>query len=291
MPIPMEMYLSIIRHLLTLAGGIMATKGYINGAMLDTVVSSVIAVGATTWGAIQKIEQARHLALASASTTAAERPAASAQPVSPPSSSLKVVVAFLALSIGYALAVAGGSALAHAEGIDWKGKQYTPPTSSDVYSLPKFSSPVVYMSLIGVYSRAGVEFEDEHEKFEQDEVLSFHEAQWRLGLGIGYLVRSEKWAAGADFDATRRVSGGTAFDNELDNWNFSARVRGGYFITPNVLPYLTVGYAHAWTQDTLVYGLGVETFLTERTSVRVEALKYEFDNSLLDLRVSFNFKF
>lgn len=281
---PTEMYLSIIRHLLTLAGGILATKGYISGGMVETIASSVIAVGATAWGAIQKIEQAREIAKLTPSTAAKPRAASEvAMPATAPI--IKAVIALLALAFGYTLAVAP----ARAEGIQWKGKPYTPPAAES--PLVGFSSPVLYMSFIGVHSRVGsTELNDDEEKFVQDFSGSI-DNQWRLGLGFGYLVRNEKWAAGFDFDATRRVSGGEAFDNEWDNWNFSARARGGYFITANLMPYITAGYAHAWTQDTLVYGLGLETFLTDRTSIRFEVLKYEVNNDWLDLRVSYNLKF
>ena len=63
--------LGIIRHLLTALGGVLVTKGYVDGAGLDTIVGALVAVAGVAWSVYQKRQAAKALA-----ASAPEQPAA-----------------------------------------------------------------------------------------------------------------------------------------------------------------------------------------------------------------------
>lgn len=46
--------LSVVRHILTFAGGYLVSKGYIDEETLGTLVGAVITVGGVIWGIIEK---------------------------------------------------------------------------------------------------------------------------------------------------------------------------------------------------------------------------------------------
>lgn len=51
---PREMIFSLVRHLLTLAGGILISKGWFDAAVLEQVIGAVIAMASAGWSHIEK---------------------------------------------------------------------------------------------------------------------------------------------------------------------------------------------------------------------------------------------
>lgn len=50
--------LSVVRHILTFAGGILVSKGVIDEGTLTELVGGIITVGGIVWGILQKKNQA-----------------------------------------------------------------------------------------------------------------------------------------------------------------------------------------------------------------------------------------
>lgn len=51
---PREMIFGLLRHLLTLAGGVLVTRGYFDEAMLQTVIGAIIAMVTAGWSVVEK---------------------------------------------------------------------------------------------------------------------------------------------------------------------------------------------------------------------------------------------
>lgn len=263
-----EMLMGVVRHLLGLAAGYLVSKGYMKGEYVDTLVSSIVGLSVVGWSIANKMDVQKKIDYLSPPVSQPSPPLTG--PMSPTSPTatgwFKAVIAIALLGLAAPLALAD-----------------SPPRQSKVWTpqeLPPSVAPLssaVYMSVIGSYASLDEEFSD---------------GQFRAGLGIGYLAKFATLGVGVDFDATRHLNQDDfKFDNELDNWNFSARARVGWFVTPTLMPFASVGWARLFTQDTMSYGLGIESFTSERISLRFEATKYEIDDSLLDLKASINFKF
>lgn len=257
-----EAILGIIRHLLTLAAGYLVHKGIISGDIVDTVVSGLIGMGGIAWSVVQKVEAAKQ-------TT---NPAA--QAASPPAA--KATGWFPVLVVGV-LWTLFSSQPALADGLP---RTYQPSIGQPTVTVPTFGA-AAYFSAIGAYNWTGDIQLDERD---------FSSSQWRLGVGMGLLGKVDKLGLGLDLDAMRQVSG-TTLENEWDNWNITARARAGWFLTNQIMPFVTAGYAHAWGENTFVYGVGLEYFTSDRISFKTELLRYSFDSNINDLRVSVNFKF
>lgn len=255
----MEMLLGTIRTMLAFGAGMMASKGYIKGEHVDLFVNSLIGLGVVGWSVANKVESQKKLEQAEASG-----------PAIPPQSGVPLLIGAAFLTGFLFLAP---SALAD-----------SPPRQSKIWTPQELPASVVppvsstlYMSVIGSYAALQDEFSD---------------GQFRAGLGIGYLAKFSSLGVGVDFDATRQLSDDERrFQDEFDNWNLSARARVGWFVTPTLMPFASVGWARIFTEDTMTYGLGIESFATERVSLRFEATKYEISDDLLDLKLSVNFKF
>lgn len=50
------MLLGLIRHLLTLVGGIMVSKGWLSSDTLDIIIGAILAVAPTIWSTTEKIQ-------------------------------------------------------------------------------------------------------------------------------------------------------------------------------------------------------------------------------------------
>lgn len=282
--------LGIIRHLLTLAAGYLVHKGVISGDIVDTVVSGLIGMGGIAWSIVQKIETAKQLTVAQP-RAATPSPAAQAAstPVSAPSMGSPPMGPSLQPAKpaqGWFTALAAGAlwTLLSIQPVlaDGLPRTYQPPVGQPTVTVPTFGA-AAYFSAIGAYNWTG-------DIFSQIEERDFSSGQWRLGLGVGLLGKVDKLGLGLDLDAMRQVSG-TTFENEWDNWNVTARARAGWFLTNQIMPFVTAGYAHAWGENTFVYGAGLEYFTSDRISFKTELLRYSFDSNINDLRVSVNFKF
>lgn len=265
-----EMLMGVVRHLLGLAAGYLVSKGYMKGEYVDTLVSSLVGLGVVGWSIAnkmdtqKKIDQVVHSPVSPSLGTAPEN-------VTAPTPRSGWFPAILVFALTFFLAP-----VALADGPPARGKIWT-PQELPASIAPAPLSNAVYMSVIGSHLSLDEEFSD---------------GQFRAGLGIGYLAKFATLGVGVDFDATRHLNQDDfKFDNELDNWNLSARARVGWFVTPTLMPFASVGWARLFTQDTMSYGLGIESFTSERISLRFEATKYEIDDSLLDLKASINFKF
>lgn len=60
---------SLFRHLLTVSGGALAAKGFMESGMLDQIVGGAMAIMGTAWGSINKTQEPTE-ALAPAKTKA-----------------------------------------------------------------------------------------------------------------------------------------------------------------------------------------------------------------------------
>ncbi len=258
-----EMLMSLIRHILTLGAGYMVSKGYMRGEYMDTLVSSITGLAVVGWGMASKMKP-----------TGLQVPATSPNvPATPgaPSAGLKGVAgAVFALGLLLTVAPALAEGIAAKQPRQWAGVTLDPPTPSLTGSF--------YLSVLGSYTSLDMG--------EGDNLN-----QWRAGVGLGYLAKLGKIGFGFDVDAMRHFDSNMQFSNELDNWNFSARARMGYFLTPQIMPYVSTGWARIFTEDTWTYGLGVELFSTEKMSFKVEATKYEVSDDLLDIKVGVSFRF
>lgn len=120
--------------------------------------------------------------------------------------------------------------------------------------------------------------------------------RWFAGLAGGYMLRSGAFAFGAELDAVRQWGGfgdllGEGAADEIDRWRFSARLRAGTFLLPNLLAFGTAGPAWQAGDTALVWGGGLEMAASERVSLRAEILRYEFDDQATVARVGAFLKF
>jgi hypothetical protein len=285
-----EITLGIVRHFLTIAAGYLVHKNVIAGDIVDTIVSALIGIGGIVWSVVQKIQAGAKAMETTLPAQSAVQPGAVQPSASQPSQGIAATGAgqpagwfpkATPVVIGaLALLFAAGSP-AQADG---------PPTSRSwqpkVAAEEPFQFPagVWYLSVIGSYAN---NIEVLRTQREEDDLFSA--GRWRAGLGIGWLARSDKLGYGFDIDAMRSFN--SAFSSEWDNWNVGGRARLGWFFTDSFMAFGSLGYAHAWATDTVVYGLGAEKFLGAKSSIRAEWLHYDSVTTSPDeFRLSLNFK-
>ena len=112
---------------------------------------------------------------------------------------------------------------------------------------------------------------------------------YAIGVHGGFDYQfSSSWVAGLELAATRLNSEYAAFIPDVPafsiDWNFSASGRLGYLVTPQTLFYGRIGYSAmdveaieglagtaSGTVDGALIGVGVETFLSDNITARVDA--------------------
>ena len=53
-----EIYLGLIRHALTIVGGILVTKGHLTGAQSDELAGAIVSIVGVVWSVIEKRSRA-----------------------------------------------------------------------------------------------------------------------------------------------------------------------------------------------------------------------------------------
>jgi outer membrane immunogenic protein len=115
---------------------------------------------------------------------------------------------------------------------------------------------------------------------------------WDDGLVAG-LQLGRNWQSGK---IVYGVEGDISFSgNDSIDWMGTVRGRLGYLISSNILIYGTAGVGfvdtsrHGGTDAEFVAGVGIETKLTQATTVRLEYLNFS-DSDIDVVRVGLNFK-
>jgi len=49
-----DMYLGLVRHILTLVGGIFVARGQIDASAVDTIVGATVTIGGVAWSLLDK---------------------------------------------------------------------------------------------------------------------------------------------------------------------------------------------------------------------------------------------
>ena len=261
-----DIYMGLLRHLLTLVGVWVAQKGYASGAMIDTALGSIMSLAGFGASVMEKINRPA----VEASSIGAQAPAPSGASGSqgPVSKLTGALVLAIALSVSFVPA-------ALADGLPSRSKVAAPCASFPCHPDAKLYQPaprddLVRDAMSGSFYLAGGVAGD----------LYSDDRSFSAGLVAGYLARTSNFGFGLEADAFRRLENVEppkySSLEEIDNWLFTARARGGVFLTNTLFAYGTAGLA--WStgaQGDLVWGGGLELSTDDKTFIRGEVLRFE----------------
>lgn len=262
-----DIFMGILRHVLTVVGMWIAQKGYATSEMVDAGIGALLTLGALGWSVNEKM------------TRPSQPPVAS--PPAPTGRSAIPAIAILALAL-----TAFGLPPAFAEGVsptyprspaavDWVQKRKA------LADAPEPFTGYLFASVLAGYNL-------DEEGFDKNELGDL--ALWSGGGAIGYLFRAGGVVTGVEADAMRRLEnvGGS---EEIDNWTFTARGLLGLAPTTGTLIYATAGLAYQFGGTGLVYGAGGKYALSERTALRLDVLQFDQGTEPIQVRFGMDFKF
>jgi outer membrane immunogenic protein len=116
------------------------------------------------------------------------------------------------------------------------------------------------------------------------------DAGWDDGFAAGVQI-GKNWQSGK---IVYGLEGDLSFTGtDFIDWIGTVRGRLGYLLAPSILVYGTAGFGHVnfegGSETDLVLGVGVETKLTQATTVRLEYLNFD-DTNIDVVRLGVNWK-